>query len=633
MDYFKKLQDLLLIEKTDDKNEYKKLTEHTSIHERRLNGICWYPIVIKDTELTQADYVVVEMERVSFKEINHQLRHGMHAELFSNVDAQQYRIQGTVTHQNRDTIKIKFKTDELPEWTREGKLGIDCLFDENSYNEMYEAIKQAEKKYNENETDLIKILVNERQITYNDTLEISTSEKLNVYQQNAVKKIVQAKELSIVHGPPGTGKTTTLVEAIKQMIKAGYKKILVTAPSNTAVDLLCEKINDEKISVVRIGNPARVNDKIIQLTLDAKILDHKNVKEIKKLKKQAQEYKNMAHKYKRSFGKAERDQRRLLFEEAYKIMKSVEDTEKYITTDILNKSQVIGATLIGSNHYAIRNIQYDAVIIDEAGQALEPACWVPILKTKKLILAGDHCQLPPTIKSYEAAQKGLNNTLLEKNIIQHAEAVSLLNEQYRMNETIMNFSSVMFYEQKLKANEVNKNHTIYNLDIPVEYIDTAGCGFDEMQEGTTISNKEEAIILIKHLKKNIEKILEKNILPFPTIAVISPYKQQIIFLQESILGEEFFKKYLQYISINTIDSFQGQERDMVYISMVRCNSKNEIGFLKDTRRMNVAMTRARKKLVIIGDSATLSHFKFYDEFISYSQKVNGYSSAWEFVNE
>jgi predicted DNA helicase len=315
-------------------------------------------------------------------------------------------------------------------------------------------------------------------------------------------------------------------------------------------------------------------------------------------------------------------------------MKEVENTEQYITTDLLSKAQVVTATLVGANHYTVRHLKYRTVVIDEAGQALEPACWIPILKGQKLVLAGDHCQLPPTIKSEEAARKGLANTLLEKCVQLHPEAVVLLEEQYRMHETIMGYSSQVFYGNKLKAHGSVAKHVLFDADKPLAFIDTAGCGFDEKQDGTSTTNPEEAAFLFRHLTQLVGELSKQyEAASFPSIAVISPYKQQVELLKEQLIHSPTLKELNGRISVNTIDSFQGQERDIVYIGMTRSNADNKIGFLSDTRRMNVAMTRARKKLVVIGDSATLSQLPFYADFISYAEQHDSWQSAWEFVEE
>ena len=632
MDYFKNLLDLLRVEREEDRNQYRKLTETTSIVERRANGLTWYPIAIRGSEMSRGDYLTVEVERTTHQDIPHQIRFGMPAVLFSNHDPKNDRVEGTISYQGGNRAKITLRTDELPDWSRDGKLGLEVLFDDNSYDEMEGALKTANTLSEKSANRLISILTGEKSPTFHPDVPTLFLPKLNPSQVSAVEKIVSANELAIVHGPPGTGKTTTLVQAIKALIKQDHKKILVVAPSNTAVDLLSEKLHDEGLNVLRVGNPARVSERLMALTLDHKMGEHPYMKEAKKLKKQANEFRNMAHKYKRNFGKAERDQRKALFDEAHRIMKDVANSEQYIIDDLIAKAQVITATLVGANHYTVRNLTYQTVVIDEAGQALEPACWIPILKAQKVVLAGDHCQLPPTIKSPEAARKGLSTTLLEKCVALHPEAVTLLDEQYRMHEHIMGYSSQVFYENKVKAHPSVASHSLFEGDTSLAFVDTAGCGFDEKLDGTSSTNPEEAGLLMKHLAQIATDLTTRYTKQdFPTIAIISPYKQQINILKEQLLNTPELQAYSDKISVNTIDSFQGQERDIVYISMVRSNTEGEIGFLSDIRRMNVAMTRARKKLVIVGDSATLAGLPFYADFITYSEHLNAYQSAWEWM--
>ncbi|OQP38847.1 DNA helicase [Niastella yeongjuensis] len=638
MDYFKRLLDLLKTEREEDRQLYLKLKQTSSVNQRRANGLTWYPIAIRDQEMSRGDYLTVEVERTTHHEVIHQLRFGMPAVLFSNHDAENNKVEGTISFVNGNRLKITLRTDELPDWASDGKLGIDLLFDENSYDEMQNAVKLASSLAEKPaEGRLIQILTGAKTPDF-DTTVFSPSigggrgEGLNPSQQAAVNKILQANDLAIVHGPPGTGKTTTLVQAIKAMIKKDNQQILVVAPSNTAVDLLSEKLSDEGLNVLRVGNPARVSERLLSLTLDYKMTEHSHMKEIKRLKKQASQFMDMAHKYKRHFGKAERDQRKALFAEARNIMKEVDNSEQYIIKDLVAKAQVITATLVGANHYTVRNLKFNTIVIDEAGQALEPACWIPILKAQKVVLAGDHCQLPPTVKSAEAAQNGLATTLLEKCVALHPESVVLLEEQYRMHEMIMGYSSSTFYSDRLKAHASVARHVLFNNDNPLVFVDTAGCGFDEKTEQTSTYNPEEAAFLFRHLTQLVSS-LDSHYKPenFPSIAIISPYKQQIDTLKEQFLSSPALQPYTNKIAINTIDSFQGQERDIVYISMTRSNPDNRIGFLSDIRRMNVAMTRARKKLVVIGDSATLSQFDFYSNFIAWAQDRNAYQSAWEFA--
>ncbi len=634
MDYFKQLTHLLKTEQEEDKMAYRQMTERTSVIERRMAGLCWYPIVIKDTELGRGDYLTVELERPSHQDVLHQFRFGATVALFSQHDPGNDRIEGTISFQGGDKMRIALRTDELPDWTRDGKLGVDLLFDDNSYTEMFSALRLAPTIDERTERGrLIRILTGEKAPTFNKNDEVSFERGgLNPSQRAAVEKIVAANELAIVHGPPGTGKTTTLVQAIRALIEKGEGRILVTAPSNTAVDLLTEKLSDEGLRVVRIGNPARVSERLMSLTLDNRMSEHASTKEIKKLKKQASNFKDMAHKYKRNFGQAEREQRKALFQEARNIMQEVERMEQFIMDDVLTKAQVITATLVGANHYTVRGLSFHTVVIDEAGQALEPACWIPILKGQKLVLAGDHCQLPPTVKSEEAARNGLNNTLLEKCIALHPVAVVLLEEQYRMHEIIMGYSAAVFYDRRLKAHASVADHRLFADDKPFLFVDTAGCGFNEKTEGVSTSNPEEAAFLFKHLSQ-FTRELEAHYPggDLPRVAVISPYRQQIELLKEQLQHSPLQKIYGDGITVNTIDSFQGQERDVVYISMTRSNADSRIGFLSDIRRMNVAMTRARKKLVIIGDSATLSQAPFYEGLIRYAEEQGAWQSAWELV--
>lgn len=633
MDYFRKLQALLKTEREEDRRAYNKLMESTSVIDRRTNGITWYPVAIRDTEMSRGDYLTVELERTTHHDIPHQLRFGAAAAIFSNHDPSADRVEGVVTWQSGNRIKINLRTDELPDWSRDGKLGIDLLFDDNSYDEMQFALTRAINLADKpKEAGLIPFLTGEKKPSFHSSLPVTTISGLNPSQAAAVNKILTANELAIVHGPPGTGKTTTLVQAIKALFRQDGKQILVTAPSNTAVDLLSEKLSEEGLNVVRVGNPARVSERLMALTLDSKTAAHPSMKEIKKMKKQATEFRNMAHKYKRNFGASEREQRKALFDEARKIMKDVENTEQYIFDDVLGRAQVITATLVGASHYTVRNRTYHTVVIDEAGQALEPACWIPVLKGQKLVLAGDHCQLPPTVKSDEAARNGLSTTLLEKLVQLHPETVTLLEEQYRMNELIMGYSAAVFYENRLKAHSSVAERRLFDADHPLQFIDTAGCGFDEKTEGISVSNPEEAAFVFRHLTQVAEMLAGYYTVDnFPTIAVISPYRLQVQLLQDQLASTPVLQPYLSKIAVNTIDSFQGQERDIVYISMTRSNTESRIGFLSDIRRMNVAITRARKKLVVIGDSATLSQSDFYAGFIEYAGQHEAYKSAWEFM--
>ncbi|MCQ6957135.1 AAA domain-containing protein [Mucilaginibacter aquariorum] len=604
MSYFKNLIALLAAERSADEAAFISLTAGTGAVQRRTLGLCWYPIAIRNTEPVRGDYISVEVERTTHKDLAHQLRFGSSVALFSNYDNND-RVNGTITFIGGDRLKVTLLTEELPDWASNGKLGIDILFDAYSYDEMRNALKKAEQT----DSHLIKVLTGSKKPTFVST--DYTTPNLNKSQQTAVKNILGAQDLAIVHGPPGTGKTTTLVAAINALIAHGEPQILIVAPSNTAVDLLSEKLSETGLNILRIGNPVRVTERLQKLTLDSRMAEHGQMKEVKKLKKMAAEFKNMAHKYKRSFGKAEREQRKALFNEAHRIMRDVAKIEEFVAEDVISKAQVITATLVGADHYTIKDLTFKTVIMDEAGQALEPAAWIPVLKAQRVILAGDHLQLPPTVK---LQQSGLTTTLLEKCVALHPEAVTLLEEQYRMNTQIMGFSSLKFYNNKLTAHPLVANRLLNPEDKPFTFIDTAGAGYEEQAEGTSTANPEEAAFVVRH----IVAMNYSNV----SVAVIAPYKEQVSLLKTLLLGAA--------VEVNTVDGFQGQERDVIYISLTRSNSEGTIGFLSDYRRMNVAMTRARFKLVLVGDSATLAQTPFYAELIAYAESLGGYESVWEY---
>ncbi|RPD49176.1 AAA domain-containing protein [Paracnuella aquatica] len=632
MDYFKQLQRLLQVEQEEDRRSYRQLMETLPVADRRESGLTWYPIAIRETEIGRGDYLTVEVERTTHTDVLHQLRFGMSAALFSNHDPKADRVDGVITHISGNRLKISLRIEDLPDWTRNGKLGIDAVFDEASYQEMEAALKSASAIIDDKERGrMVQVLTGGQAPTFNNGINLPPISGLNPSQTEAVKNILTANELAIVHGPPGTGKTTTLVQAIRLLHRQDGAQVLVVAPSNAAVDLLSEKLSDVGLNVVRVGNPARVAEAQLALTLDRKMAAHQSFKEIKRLKKQAAEYRDMAQRYKRSFGRDEREQRKALFAEARNIARDVERTEQYIVEDVLSKAHVITATLVGANHYTVRHLKFQTVVIDEAAQALEPACWIPILKAKKVVMAGDHWQLPPTIKSDEAAKGGLATTLMEKCVALHPESVVLLQEQYRMHQTIMGFSSQEFYKNKLIAHPSVADHVLAPGDKPLLFIDTAGCGFEEKLESTSLSNEEEARFLVQQMVRFVGTLQPQiAAVVTPSIGVISPYRHQVELLKELAAKDEVLQSY-PALSINTIDSFQGQERDAIFISMVRSNTEGVVGFLSDIRRMNVAMTRARKKLVVVGDSATLAQASFYADFIAYAQEHDAYQSAWELM--
>lgn len=642
MQYFQNLLKLLDIELQEDLRQYQNQMVLQPLHERKKKGLSWYPIKINNIEIGSGESFYVSLERLSQIDETHRFQVGDSVSLFNNTSEHQKRssVGGVITGLWKNNMRVAFNIDEMPEWVDYGSLGIDLLFDTASYKEMEEALKRTIKAENTRLRELRDILLLEKKPSFKDAKEIPEYYEvatLNPSQNKAVRNILAAKDVAIIHGPPGTGKTTTLVEAVKLTLQ-NEKQVLVTAPSNTAVDLLTERLAKKGLRVLRIGNPARIDDDLMSYSLEAQISQHSDYKFLRKLRKNAEEYRQMANKYKRNFGKDEREQRKLLFAETYKMLNEATILEKYIVDSLLNQAQVITATLVGSVNKFIKFRRFSTVFIDEAAQALEPACWIPIGKADRIVLAGDHCQLPPTVKSLEAAKAGLATTLFEKLMSQEHISV-MLQTQYRMHEQIMNFSNTQFYKGELLADASVKQHLLADNDTelanPVEFIDTAGCSFDEkvIAEGQSKYNPDEATLLIKHLQQLLEYLhnVHPQVLEVPlSVGIISPYKAQVTHLIEQIRQHPDLQDYQQFIQINSIDGFQGQERDIIYISLVRSNEKSQIGFLSDTRRMNVALTRARKKLVVIGDSATLGTNPFYKDFLDYIDTINSYRSAWEF---
>lgn len=627
--HIEKLQELLQVEKDEDLKQYTQKIQETSYAYRRKEGVCWYPVLLTKERYDAGERLLVQVERPKEHTEQHMFQSGKLISFFCrNSNGSEESVNGVVNSVLRNEMTITLNSDELPDWVNSGKLGVQLLFDENSYKEMENALKVLKTTENARTIELADILLGQANATFSETNKIEIP-LLNSSQNDAVNKIISAQDIAIIHGPPGTGKTTTVISAIEQTLK-NETQVLVCAPSNTAVDLLVEKLQEKNIEVLRIGHPARVTDHLLNTTTDARIAQHDYYKELRAVRKKAEDFFSLAGKYKRNFGKTEREQRKLLYTEARKLKAEAEELLSYITADIIGKAQAIACTMVGANNSLLRNKKFKTVFIDEAAQALEPACWIPLLKAERAIFAGDHCQLPPTVKSIKASREGLGYTLFEK-ITETKNVDSLLTVQYRMNADIMQFSSKWFYNGKLTAAGSNANWKISDGDTPITFLDTAGAGFFEKVDEETRStyNIEEADLLFKYLEAYIP-IIPTNIIT--SVGIVAPYRAQIEILNQKLKDNDFCGKYKHLeISVNTIDSFQGQERDIICISLVRCNEKNEIGFLSDVRRMNVAMTRARKKLIVIGDSATISSNQFYNEFVQYASDNEYYKSAFEYL--
>lgn len=614
-----KVASALRVEQTEDFAIHDAWLRKSGISERKKNGITWFPLRIVETGYGLGAYPFIVVERNVGDKLVHKFTSASPVSLFTAVEGyEETSINGTIGYVDDQRMKISFFADELPEWLDLGKIGVNLLFDSRTYDEMFKALNILINIEKGRTKELRDKILGYKPIAFRP-LESAYVNHLNASQNEAIQNILMAEDLSIVHGPPGTGKTTTLVAAIGEIVKE-EKQVMVCAPSNAATDYLAKSLSQKGLRVVRIGNLAKVETDNTGLTLDILLQQEKDFKQIKELKKRASELRKVGGKYKRNFGREEAEQRKLIFKEARNLNTEARELENYLVQKVLDEAQVIACTLIGSTSDYLGDRKFKTVIIDEAGQGIEPAVWVPILRAERVVMAGDPFQLPPTVKSQDAARQGLAITLLEKTIERH-ERVSLLRTQYRMNEQIMQFSNERFYQGKLEAHSSVKEWNLPFSSQAVEFIDTAGCGFEERPgEGSeSLCNPEEISIVRRHYEA-----LKEMGLTTESVGVISPYRAQVEMLESEFAQDK-------QIAVNTIDSFQGQERDVIYISLVRSNPDGEIGFLKDHRRMNVAMTRARKKLVIVGDSATLGNDPFYSRFLEYAESIGAYKSAWEFI--
>ncbi|MEM6319375.1 MAG: AAA domain-containing protein [Bacteroidota bacterium] len=627
--YFAQLLEQVLAEKKADFEAYKQLIANLPLEERKQQGFTWHPLNVVKIGYTIGERSFVIVEKTSETDAPRQFRAGKTVRLFSlTPGAHKPERMGVINYIKDRKMKIVLNAKDLPEWLSQGNLGVDLQFDERTYLEMEKAIKLVTKASRDRLAELRSILLNKTEARFLRGHPI-TIPSLNDSQNKAVNQILAAQDVAIIHGPPGTGKTTTIVQAIKQLIKT-ENTVLVCAPSNAAVDLLTERVAEQGLSVVRLGNISRVDDTILNHTLEAQLAAHPESKNIKKVKIQAAEARKKAGKFKRKFGGKERLERRNWYQEARELTAWANQLEDRLIDQILDGANVITCTLVGANQKVLDKRKFRTVFIDEAAQALEPACWIPIIKSSKVVFAGDPFQLPPTVKSAKSKKEGLHITLVEK-ALEFLPHISFLNVQYRMHEAIMGFSNQQFYEDALVAADSVKQHTLaIDRSQPVVFIDTAGCGFEEKvnPEFQSRYNPDEFQILCEHLYQVVTAYQNAE-LPFPNIGIISPYREQVIHMRNQVLEDEKLSNLP--LVINTIDAFQGQERDLIYISLVRSNGKGEIGFLRDYRRMNVAMTRARKKLVVLGDSATIGMDAFYGDFLDYCDKVGEYKTAWEYM--
>ncbi len=627
--------ELIQLERQADLEQYRQKVLLRSLSQRTKEGVTWYPVRLKRDYIGTGERIILELDRTNNLDQPHSFQSGKLVSVFSNASGkpEKEHMNGVVNYVSDNTLVLTINGDELPSWVDDGMLGVDVMFDEMTYKEMEYAMRAVMKAEGTRVAELREILLGDTsyRLPITGDLQPVTGNILNESQKRALQIIQATPDVAFIHGPPGTGKTTTLAQAIFQTVKS-EQQVLVCTPSNAAIDLVVEKLSELGLNVIRIGHPARVTEQTLSKTMDARIAAHSNYSELRALRKKLEQLRGAASKYKRNFGHHEREERRMMKEEVKLLKADADMLEFYIINDLLNKADVICSTLVGSSHPTLKGRKFKTVFIDEAAQALEPACWIPILKSQRVILAGDHCQLPPTIKSNDAAKKGLAKTLFEKGIQKHPERSTMLRVQYRMHQHIMEFSSHYFYNDELIAHDSVKNELLRSHQQPVEFIDTAGCGYAESQDPETLSrfNAEEAQLLIRITEKLVEDIgfeewIEQNI----TMGIITPYRAQVDLLHKLAEASAILEPLHKLVTINTVDAFQGQERDVIVISFVRSNDKGEVGFLSDIRRTNVAMTRAKKKLIMIGDSATLGSHPFYVELLDFVQKGEFYKSAFE----
>lgn len=616
--YLQHQYELLQIEYEYEKEQFKQQTELMGIGRKIKRGMCWYPLNLGRNYYNALNQLVIEVERREDKDIEHQFEYGRPVCFFTqdvSGKLNYLNFVATVNYVDEDRMVVILPSvDALLALQSKEVVGVQLYFDETSYRLMFEALKQVIGAKNNRLAELRDI--------FHGTQPASTFSFhplrfpwLNATQEEAVNKVLHAKDVAIVHGPPGTGKTTTLVEAVYETLHR-ENQVLVCAQSNMAVDWISEKLVDRGVSVLRIGNPSRVNDKMLSFTYERRFESHPDYPQLWSIRKAIREL------YARSRKGAEREAVR---QKINSLKDRATELEIRINESLFSEARVIACTLVGSANRLLTGQKFGTLFIDEAAQALEAACWIPIRKADRVILAGDHCQLSPTVKAPEALRAGLGHTLMQTIVKSKPDTVSLLKLQYRMNDEIMRFSSEWFYGGMLQSAPEVKYRSILDFDTPIEWINTEGldCNEEFIGENYGRINKSEAELSIEQLKGYITKIGRERFLDERIdVGMISPYKAQVQYLRRLVRNDAFFKPYRQAITINTVDGFQGQERDVILISLVRANEEGQIGFLNDLRRMNVAITRARMKLIILGDASTLTRHAFYKKLYTYIESLH-----------
>lgn len=613
---------LLEIEYNHEKEEFRKQTETMGVERKVRRGDAWFPISIGRSYYNSLNQMVVEVMRQPGSDIEHNFEAGRPVCFFTikndmgtagakNTKAgsklQYLSFTATVSYAEQDRMVVALPdSGRIVDLQRQDALGVQLFFDETSYRLMFEALDRVIRARSGRLADLRDIFYTKAPAS-RYTFDAMRFPWLNASQEKAVNEVLWAKDVDVVHGPPGTGKTTTLVEAIFETLRR-ESQVLVCAQSNMAVDWISEKLVDRGINVLRIGNPTRVNDKMLSFTYERRFEAHPDYPQLWSIRKAIRELRQQRKHADSWHQKMDR------------LKSRATELELRIRSSLFGEARVIASTLTGAANRVLEGEKYSTLFIDEAAQALEAACWIAIRKAGRVILAGDHCQLPPTVKSIMALKGGLGKTLMERIVENKPETVTLLKMQYRMNEQIMKFSSEWFYHGMVESAPTVSHRGILDYDTPMMWIDTAECDGKEEFVGENFGriNRAEAELTLQTLQQYLEKIGKQRILEESIdVGIISPYRAQVQLLRKELRKREFFRPYRHLLTVNTVDGFQGQERDIILISLVRSNDGGDIGFLRDLRRMNVAITRARMKLIILGSSETMTSHPFYKKLYEY----------------
>lgn len=639
---------LLQLEYYTEKEALRKLTEQMGMQRKVKRGDAWFPLQVGKSFYNSLNQTAIEVFRTSDQDIEHNFEFGRPVMFFRSEGSEElkyFSFTGTVSYVDGDRMVVTVPDSapllELQQST--DPIGVQLSFDETSYKLMFEALDRVMKAKN-NRLAYLRDLFYSHQKAGRFSFEPMKFPWLNPTQERAVNEVLWAKDVAIVHGPPGTGKTTTLVEAINETLMR-ESQVLVCAQSNMAVDWISEKLVDRGINVLRIGNPTRVNDKMLGFTYERRFESHADYPQLWAIRKAIRELRKNRKKGSENY-----------HQKMDRLKSRAAEIELRINAELFGEARVIACTLVGSAHHLLEGMKFGTLFIDEAAQALEAACWIPMRRASRVILAGDHCQLPPTVKSIAALRAGLGKTLMERIAENKPEVVTLLKIQYRMNDEIMRFSSDWFYGGKVESAPQIKYRSVLDYDHPITWIDTSNeenqitiegedapedsastsssvsaanqnsdLNFKEQFVGESFGriNKAEAELTLLTLAEYFTKIGKQRVLEERIdVGIISPYRAQVQYLKKLIKKYEFFKPYRRLISVNTVDGFQGQERDVILISLVRSNDEGQIGFLKDLRRMNVAMTRARMKLIILGNKDTMTKHPFYKKLWEYVEAIN-----------